>query len=226
MRSTFVMGALVVIFCGTAVGGTYTYGDFTGQDVDFIGVSESSSTDSQALFGDPSCSGNTLCFLPGDFTSSASNGSSDETIGVLTMTINAKGDQEIRGVRILEYGTANISGTTTAATYAGFDNDLQVVVNGSSYGDSAAQTFYSSVSMWDGSTIIDLYGMDVRGVTSVSVTFTSGLETASEDGTTAHIQGSLLEEEIQVGVIIPEPATMGLLTVGGVLALARRRSRR
>lgn len=223
MRGFLAATAVVLVACGASLGGVYDYGDFYGQDVDFIGVSESSETDSQALFGTPSVSSNSLVFMPAENDSTASNGESDETIGVLSMTVNAKGDQEIRGVQILELGSAAISGQTTDATYASYASDLEVIVSGTSYTDSVADTFYTSVSMWDGSTFVDLYGMGIRGVTSVSVSFTSALATGSESGTTSHIEASLLDQEIMVGVIIPEPATLALLGIGGLAALIRRR---
>ncbi|MGC9454573.1 MAG: PEP-CTERM sorting domain-containing protein [Phycisphaerae bacterium] len=223
MRGFLAATAVVLVACGTSLGGVYDYGDFYGQDVDFIGVSESSETDSQALFGTPSVSSNSLVFMPASNDSTASNGGTDETIGVLSMTVNAKGDQEIRGVQILELGSVAISGQTTNATYASYANDLEVIVSGTSYTDSVADTFYTSVPMWDGSTYVDLYGMGIRGVTSVSLSFTSALATESESGTTSHIEASLLEKEIMVGVIIPEPATLALLGIGGLAVLIRRR---
>lgn len=223
-----VLSSLTAVAClavGSMATASINYGDFIGADVDFIGVTESSPTDSVPLFGQPNVFGNNLSFLPASNFATAENGSSDETIGILTMTVNAKNNQEIRGVSILNLGTTNILGQTTSSTYTAFETDLLVTVtaSGDVYNDSASGVFTQTVPLWDGSTFIDFAGMGINGITSISLTFSSTLQAFSEAGTTSHIQSSLVQEEILVGVFIPEPASIALLGIGGLVLGARRR---
>ncbi|MCC5830607.1 MAG: PEP-CTERM sorting domain-containing protein [Phycisphaeraceae bacterium] len=218
--SVLVAGVLAL---GSSAWAAYDYGDFVGHSVDFLGVSESSPTDSHALFGAPSVGGNNLHFMPGNNSSSSSNGDQDQTIGILTMDIVAKNGQEIRGVSILTLGTVSISGQTSTATFAAFENSLELLVGMTSYSDSNAQTFHASVPIWDGSTYIDFEAMGIHGITALSLTFTSDLTTGSESGSSSHIQSSLHSQEILVGVFIPEPASLGFLGLAGAALFFQRR---
>jgi hypothetical protein len=97
------------------------YGDFSGQTVDYLQVTEDSVTDATPLFGAPTVSGNTLDFNPVGFGAFSQNGGSDTTEGNLSFTIvsmrpgNPQGNF-IEEVVFSESGTAALVDALGAGT--------------------------------------------------------------------------------------------------------------
>lgn len=100
--------ALVLVAGQPAV--AVPYGDFSGTNVDFLGVSDatqpgSPNVDPNDLYGAPTVSGNQLIFTPDFFTASAGNGGFDFTHSKLEMTIAGKTPTDtITNVIIEEFG--------------------------------------------------------------------------------------------------------------------------
>jgi hypothetical protein len=89
------------------------YGDFLGTDVDFLQVTEITSTvgDPAVLWDAPVLdgSGNGLQFFPPAFISSCAAGSSDITSSLLTTTIMAQGANTIDMVTLVEAGDVTLT---------------------------------------------------------------------------------------------------------------------
>jgi hypothetical protein len=93
------------------------HGDFTGDTVSFIDVSEDSTTDPDALplLGSPTVGGDSLDFNGISFASSPGAGGVDMTNGNLTMGIEAQAGRAIDTISLTEAGDYTLFGVPVAA---------------------------------------------------------------------------------------------------------------
>ncbi len=205
------------------------YGDYFGlnpSEVDFLMVREDSATDNTPLYGMPIRQGNQLIFSPLSFASFAGGGSSDVTIGALSMRIRADMGQFLETISIRETGNASLLGgfgtSATAATITGLltavvlDPATGQVINGQLTADPPAPYALPEDTqvLFNTKTHIDLTGMGIR---EVVIVFSNALQTTSEPGTAALIQ------KTSIIIDAPEPTTLVLLLAGGTFVLRRRR---
>jgi len=229
----------VIVLCAAelATATPINYGDFAGVgvgDVDFLQVTEDSTTDATPLYDAPVHLPNALAFFPLSFASVASNGASDTTVGTLSMILRADDGFCLQMISLSETGDYTLTGLGTSGTSADISGllsaeDLSPGLNGT-ISDPAIYTpspvFELPPPMFDeftGEAVIDLTNLCV---TEVLLTLVNTLETTSETapGTTAFIQKKTATIEVS-SVFIPEPSTLGLLAVAGSLVPLRRRSR-
>jgi hypothetical protein len=200
------------------------YGDFSATTVDFIGVSETSTTEPEgtALFGRPVVTGTQALFFPSQFVSESSGSmSSDTTAGSLSMTIRAHDGFAIAGISILGIGSASLLGTSRTdvtratvggtLTVAGLDPiSLTVSPGGGVYtlcDDHGFTSFSTSIS-------VDLSD---PGMTEVGFWLENILTTSSEEGTTAKIQQQFLQNGVSMEIYtapVPLPGAAWLLITG------------
>jgi len=206
------------------------HGSFSGTTVDFVAVTEDSTTDDVslpggALFGAPSLVNDTLVFSTPNFAASASGaGGSDTVNGKLTLTINAKPGFFIERIAISEVGDYLLGGFGGAGTAASVFGGLAVTDLTFSTG-----TFTDPVSVLPKSTFshatLDFTGtysgaaeidfvndLFLVGITSVSVDFENNLMATSEAFTTSTIKTAFEAlQGITVGTapgpVIPEPSS-------------------
>ena len=115
--------ALVVAFVGLALSApaafAVTYGPFSGDNVDFVTVTETTQTpgDPAVLFGAPMVAGDQLIFFPPAFSATSANGVSDSTLSQLQADIVATTPGfAIESLRIQEFGDTVLSGTGSTTT--------------------------------------------------------------------------------------------------------------
>jgi len=206
------------------------YGDYIGLnpgDVDFLQVREDSITDPVPLFEAPIFLPNKLIFTPISFASFSANGSADTTSGTLQMRIRADAGTFLTTIEIRETGNyslvpVGLGSPATSATINGLLTltDIDPGVGGvlTDPIDVTPAAPYvlpgDSVGEFIAITSIDLTGMGIR---QVILNFNNNLQTSSEMGTTAFIQ------KTNITIITPEPASLTLLAVGGLLLIRRRR---
>lgn len=119
IRSTFVIAGLVALISFQASqAAPINYGDFMGNTVTYVGVTEdSNSGDPVPLFGQPQVFGDTLDFNPNGFSASATGaGGNDITDGNLTFMVVAKPGKVINSLNLAEAGDTTLSGFGTDAT--------------------------------------------------------------------------------------------------------------
>jgi hypothetical protein len=95
------------------------YGDFMGNTVTYVGVTEdSNSGDTPPLFGPPTVSGDSLDFNPVGFSASASGaGGNDVTDGNVSFMVVAKPGKAIWSLNLAEAGDTTLAGFGTDATF-------------------------------------------------------------------------------------------------------------
>ncbi len=224
------------------------YGDFNGNTVVFRDVTEESVTDGLPLFGMPAVAGNALDFNPINFVSNSSGaGGSDSTIGLLSFMMESTFGNVITDIQLNEAGDYTIfggGGAGTSATVAApiFINIVEIdnisvtpinlntsMVFTPSAGDyNLADDGAGFGVIWTGVADIDIEQFLIDnnvpfnfGATKINLTMNNILATTSEAGTQANIQ----KKDFQgLGVtVIPEPASVMLLSAMGLGLMARRK---
>lgn len=111
-------GAFLVlsVFVSGVQAASMNYGDFMGDTVTYVGVTEASVTDPIPLFGSPTVSGDSIDFNPTGFAAFAQDGDVDLTDGQLSFMVVAKPGNGIQGIKISEAGVTTVIGNGTDAT--------------------------------------------------------------------------------------------------------------
>jgi PEP-CTERM motif len=226
------------------------YGDFAGATVNFLQVTEDSGTDPTPLYGSPSVSGDTLDFNPVSFNAGATGaGGVDITDGTLTLMMTSNPGHFIDKVKFDEAGDFTLAGFGGAGTFvsvtANFNIDIQEVdgVGIGAINIATPMVFTPSNGdfdllndgpgpavngTWSGMLMVDIQQalIDnnipfVNGATKLSVTFDNTLVATSESGT----QSFIGKKDVGgIGItVIPEPASLGLLALGTLALMGRRR---
>ena len=242
-----LLSVLVAMSVAQVADATMTYSDVVGTNVSFTGIQESSSFgDPEPLFGQPLGNSDSLLFFPENFLATSSGGGIDSTGSHLQLWIMGNGPLDtIDTVRIDEYGDFTLGGFGgTAATGAqtsmsGFltvtetiDGPITPVVIGfvgdKTYPNGPPSNLWGlpgdlGTFLWDDVTVIDVASV-VPNATKAHLSIDNDLFAASEASTFATVQKKFSEAPGVIINVIPEPATMGLLALGG-LAILRRRGR-
>lgn len=213
--------AATFLFAGAASAAIYpdSIAAGPGQTVSFTDIS-----DNFGLFGGYNRSGDALTWLPQNFKAESSNGVSQTTNDVLKMTITAQPGDWLTKIEVFEIGDRTFSGPTggfAQTTVSGTLFVTEIAPGGGLAGfDAFSQAFNlaDGFGLWNGSLVVDLTGMQI---TAVEVTWQNNLQASSEAGTTALIQKKFGEMGI-IAEVIPEPASVAIMAVGGLLLLRRR----
>jgi hypothetical protein len=222
-------------------------GDFPGDGVVFLEVSEDSPTDPGALplFGSPIVSGASLDFDGLSFESFSDAGGFHLTYGRLTTGIEAQNGNSIDTISMSEAGTYTLFGMTEAAARASvgaiaFLNILEVDGIGITPINVQANLIFPSSSdefvlpmggeaggTWNGELTLDvtqaLQDENIQGrATKVWLTVDDILFAMSDPGAESFIDKTDLDISVQ---LIPEPTPLALLGTGlmGLFFMGERR---
>jgi len=118
--SLALMASAFLFFVATAtshsaLGASINYGDFNGDHVSFLDVTESSD-DPLPLYGAPTASGDSLSFSPQQFFAKSEFGSpiNDTTDGQLTFMVQADAGFAVTDIQFTEGGALSVSGLGSA----------------------------------------------------------------------------------------------------------------
>jgi hypothetical protein len=223
------------------------YGNFNGTNVNYLQVTESSTTNSNALYGAPTVTANAIEFGPNSFAATSSGGAAPQTTqGDLTTTLSADPNIQIQALQFAEEGDYTLEGTGTSATAVSVTAPVTITilqVNGvpitpivsntnlvfspsSSYSlptNEGAGVSYTGGAMVNLSTLVFDAGYTGQA-TEVSWDLDNTLTASSEAGTVALIakkavSGSVMVEPV---LFVPEPASLALFALALPLLAARR----
>lgn len=251
IRGFALLTSLVCVSAQASLLYSANYGDFIGDTVNYINVTESSETDANALYNAPSISSDTITFNP-DFTSYSSGAAgSDTTDGKLSFVINSHSGNFINKLKFSEAGDVSLTGFSNDAyadvsanfivTVSAVDGNPINPVTGTTsmtFSPSADGSFQLSNlggpgynSGWTGSMEIDLDGLltsfgvpFINGATQVDVKLDNTLTTLSQEGTEAFIAKKDFKGFSVTSEVIPEPASAVMLiaTTSGLVFVRRR----
>ena len=248
-----VLGVCAVMGSSAIAGTSIDYGDFSGDTMMFIDVTESSITNPVPLFGAPTVSDDTLLFGPDGFGSYSEDGSLDQTDAQLSMRIVAKAGGYIETIEIKESGDVSMLGLGDAAACASVKTPIFLRVDeiDGTPVVGVSTTAYVSFTPSDGDWILpddghviagSIVGLDDVWEGHLALNVKDVVEAAGYSGratalyltldnrlTTAAEMGAnaLIMKKLASVRIIPEPTTLALLAVGaGMLLLAAIRRRR
>lgn len=233
----FAALAVSALLASPAFAAPINHGDFSGVDVDYLQVTENSTTDPGVLYGAPVVVDNSLVFTPLGFAALSSGGGVDITDGLLTTIVMATSGIPITQVSLHEFGDYSLYGVGTAATKAAVatpvfltilqvDNvdivPFQVAANavvapsGGTF-DLVADPGVGVI--WEGDIAFDvpaiLAAHSISGnATKAVLTLNNTLIAASEASSVAFIQ----KKGVIITVSVPEPSTV-VMSVMGLVAL-------
>jgi hypothetical protein len=181
------------------------------------------------LYGTPVVSGNRFIFFPQAFKAQDNNGTdgiTDEAGDRLFVTIEAAPGQMITGIGLQEWGDyhINVAGyvSVTAALYLTNLTPNQFDVASDTMDFIPAQPIVTVGSgTWEGDVFIDLTGG--APWTKLQLILNNDLVAfADGDGANSKIQKKVASSGVII-TVLPEPATLTLLGLGGLLVLGRKR---
>ncbi len=225
------------------------YGDFTAGNLNFKDVTEASLTNSHAVYGSPTVSGDSISFDlegVGAFNIKEEDGGFDFVDGQLTVTFDAKDGAAIHKVAVSEYGDYSLfgKGTSDTSISVGIGAMLRISeINGVSVNPFTVQldtnvdrdlvSNKGLAQVWSG-----LLNFDVDKIvadkgytgsaTMATLTFDNALYAFSEAKTGAYVAKKMVDINVTTDASpVPEPGTfalagMGLITLLGYVWRKRR----
>lgn len=229
---------------------TTNYGNFAGTTVTFLNVSETTITENNPLYRQPTVAANTLDFNPQGFGAYSVGGTPDTTDGQLTLTILANSGSAIPTLNFWEAGDFSFIGTGTASTFVDvtanyFINITKVdgvgitpinIMGTMSFNPVGSGTFTlpssPSDGLWSGMISVDINNAlalanvpYLFGATEVQFNFDNVLKARSESGSESLIQKKDFQGSVGISVIVPEPSILAFTLCGAGLLIARRNKR-
>ncbi len=223
------------------------YGDFSDVppgSVMYLDVTETANSpgDSEPLFGAPTISSNQLDFDPAGFSAAATDGASDITDGQLNFTLMATPGSSIDAILIDESGDYSLLGSGTSITQVVYGLSLASVtvteINGTAITpvDLAGASIFATRNLEDhGPTAVNPWSLallyDVNAAllgagfsssdraTKIELVIDDSLFAISEDNSIALVT----KKDFTIDVV-PEPGSLALVGLGGLLFARRRRS--
>jgi hypothetical protein len=215
-------------------------------DIDDDGILSNANNSADGLYGRPTLAGDSLVFGDLNFFSYSEGAASDTTDGKLEGAIKAKnGGDYVDTIHFQEWGDVTLLGSPSSWGLASVSNtyfltiteidfaplvdyiEMQFVMTVSpSAGDWLLyDDGYQNGTIWSGEFFVDvteeLQLLGVDGVaTDVFFSMDNTLSTSSEVGTSAYIakkQTDGLQVTVETAPVVPEPATLALLGLGGLL---------
>ena len=253
MKKMKILTALVAVYLCAAQAQAIIidYGDFTGDNVMYLDVTEDTRTSPNALFGAPSIQGDTLDFDPTSFSAGVSSStgtseslivdgqlnftlmSNDNATGLENLIITESGDYTLAGLgnaqatasvaAPVRWTILEVDGAPLTTPVSGADS-LVFTPNGGSY---ALPGDIGTGVLWDGELDVDIAafaaGEGINGlVTKVEFVLDNTLSVAAADGGSA----SIFKKDFSgVTITVPEPSSIALVGAGLLALLGIRRKK-
>lgn len=179
-------------------------------------------------FGDPVLVGSTFNFFPTNFQAQSVNGVPDALTDRLQVRLKADPGHRFTQIKITEFGSWSILGIGSVSDSGTmFLQDMITprppAINNLVTNPVMPINTPNSSGNWSGQTLIDLTSILGPDWTDLTLVFTNTLQANSDPGSSATIHKKLVSGPSIVVEIFPTPGSLGVLALGGALAMRRRR---
>lgn len=216
MQKAGFLAAVSILLLSSAAQATIFWSNSTGS-ADFFDWQNGQSL--YGLFGDPILvGGNTLVFFPSTFRAESLDGEIASVSDKLEFELIAHPGFSIQNISITEYGDYGILGSglvQVSGTLSAENPDTTDVSNSSLITDLPAMPLADSSGQWQAWTQLDIIPTDW---TRIKITLENNLLAASDSGSAAWIEKKVLGNAVAIR-IIPEPATVAMLSIGTICML-------
>lgn len=228
MRSVFLrtlVASSVFAVAGSVFASPVPWSSPNGSTLDY---NYSNGQSANGLFGDPTVFNGSFLFFPQNFKAVSSNGSTGHADDSVSFDITVKNGKAVTGVTVNELGdysitgtgTINIGGSLSVTDLAPPGPPVTTTSLLASTPGSPITTTTSTTGNWTATaTTTNL----PNGWTVFHVNLTNILDASTGPGSVATVQKKIAQGAIEVSIIVPEPASIGLLTAAGSTLLLRRR---
>lgn len=174
-----------------------------------------------ALFGSPTIIGDSFVFFPSQFRAESTNGVADSTYDRLEVDLTALAGKNITGIRITEYGDYGILSSGSVQVSGGLfftniGNTGTGIIATASLASNPVSPITSGSGNWTATATIS--GLDW---TKAKFIMNNNLQATSAAGSTSFIEKKVGQAAVVI-TIIPEPATIALLALGGILFIRKK----
>ena len=238
-RKLFLALTILLVLCASADATSISYGDFGGNTVMYLDVTETANTpgDEEPLYGAPTLFGTKLDFDPAGFSAVAIGGFPDLTDGQLNFTLMGTPGVAITSVSLSEGGDYSLLGIGSAATQViyglaiasitvlevdgvALGSPVNLAPASASGGDDLSGGF-DIATPWNLSLVYDVNAALTTanvafntGATKLKIAVNNTLVAISEPSTIAFIAKK--DFMVDVETEVPEPTTF-LLAIFGLL---------
>ncbi len=217
------LAALVALGSSSAFAGAWT--NPAGNAASF---SYSNGQDINGLFGDPSVFGDGL-FFQTSFLANASNGATQSLTDTVSFDVVANPGLSFSSLSVQAFGSYSVTGDATNSVDV--DALLSMDENGGllRHFDDALTTNVSfpvqgeSSGLFDGSALVDIEFVFPTPSNDINISLNNNILAISTAGGSAEVNLNFQNLNIGFG-IIPEPASLSLLSFGAIALVRRRRS--
>lgn len=196
-------------------------------------ISYSGGQSDNGLFGEPTVNGSQFLFFPSNFKASSANGVAAQTTDRLQFKLTAKPGQTFTQIVIKELGDFSINGTgnvnafgtlyVTKLTNPGFGTVVTDPETASYYSASIPTTPSNVTGVKNGTWNTNFVANLPAGTTEVMIVLNNVLSATSGANSTSFIEKKVVGPEVMIDVVLPEPASIGMILVGGAGMLLRRK---
>ncbi|MCP4589567.1 MAG: PEP-CTERM sorting domain-containing protein [bacterium] len=233
-RRVAVLGAVVVAL---SLGATSAWaGAWTTSSGNADGFSYSGGGDLNGLFGDPFVFGGSFFFTQSDFHVQSVDGGPttlpEAQSDTMSVDVLADAGLTFSLIRVTAHGSYAV---TEGGASADIDAGLAISENGTVFPNPGPRSWNGPLvtqpvfpvstadsGTWNGLSTVDISFILPAPHSSLNLSLSNDLLTISTVGSSAEINMTFEDIEIQLEVI-PEPATFGLMAMGGLALLRRRR---
>jgi len=210
-------------FAGSAHAAPVPWSTPNGSTTDFDWVNGFSDN---GLFGDPTVIGSTFVFTPNSFKATSLNGVAASVSDRLQFDLIIKNSKVLTNFTVNEIGDFQITGTgqvqaggllllTNLNTGVPLASSLTTTPGSPMVGPTAGAL------QWSG--FASVTPLPANGWTKVRVVLNNILDAASGPNSTATIEKKFASGAIEITFIIPEPASLSLVGLAGMLLIRRRK---
>lgn len=179
-------------------------------------------------FGDPTLVGSTFNFFPTNFIAQSINGAPDALTDRLQVRLKANAGNRFTQIKITEFGSWSILGIGSVN-----DSGTMLLQDMITPRPPAINNLLTTPVMpistpnssgnWSGTTMIDLTSILGPDWTDLTLIFTNTLQANSSAGSSATIHKKIVSGPSIVIEVFPTPGSLGVLALGGAVAMRRRR---